>query len=97
LVKKANLAERDQRFKRTREAMESAGLEGLLIAGKGHMWTGRGYIRYFTDFHMWGHDALLLLPLDGESVMTATSHGVASMVEDIGWVKDARGECNLCD
>jgi Xaa-Pro aminopeptidase len=46
---------------------------------------------------MWGHDALLLLPLDGESVMTATSHGVASMVEDIGWVKDARGECNLCD
>ena len=77
--------------------MESAGLEGLLIAGKGHMWTGRGYIRYFTDFHMWGHDALLLLPLDGDPVMTVTSHGVASMVENLGWVKDTRGECNLCD
>ncbi len=77
--------------------MESAGLDGLIVAGKGHMWTGRGYIRYFTDFHMWGHDALLLLPLDGEPMMTATSHGLANMVKEIGWVKDVRGECNLCD
>ncbi|MFX0202340.1 MAG: M24 family metallopeptidase [Candidatus Hodarchaeota archaeon] len=94
---KADKAERDKRFKRTREAMENAGLDALLVAGKGHWWTGRGYIRYFTDFFMWGHDALLLIPLDGEPAMTVTSHAVGDMVADLGWVTDVRGACNLCD
>jgi Xaa-Pro aminopeptidase len=97
MVKNDNSAERDKRFKRTREAMESEGIEGLLIAGKGHMWTGRGYIRYFTDFHMWGHDALMLLPLDDDPTLAVTSYGVANMIENQGWIKDTRGACNLCD
>jgi Xaa-Pro aminopeptidase len=77
--------------------MEEAGLKGLLVAGKGHMWTGRGYFRYFTDFHLWGHDALILIPLDDDPVLSITSYGVASYVEDAGWIKDTRASCNLCD
>jgi hypothetical protein len=56
-------AERDARFARLRQAMEQQQLDALLVAGKGHWWTGRGYLRYLTDFHLWGHDGLLLLPL----------------------------------
>jgi len=67
-------------------------LDAVLIAGKGHWWTGRGYLRYFTDFHLWGHDGLLLLPLDGEPIMTLSSHAVANRVAARGWVTDVRGD-----
>ena len=90
MVTKATLAERDDRLKRTRKAMEDAGLEGHLVAGKGHMWTGRGYFRYFTNFHSWGHDALILIPLDDDPVLSITSYGVARYVEDSGWLNDTR-------
>ena len=57
------LEERDSRLARVRTAMAAASLDGLLVAGKGHWWTGRGYFRYFTDFHIWGHDGLIFIPL----------------------------------
>ena len=89
---KADLAERDARVRRTRTAAVSAGLDALLIAGKGHWWTGRGYLRYFTDFHLWGHDGLLLLPVSGEPAMTLSSYAVANRVAAHGWVTDVRGD-----
>ncbi|MDR7489306.1 MAG: aminopeptidase P family N-terminal domain-containing protein [Armatimonadota bacterium] len=87
-----DIAERDTRFRRTRDAVQRAGLDALLVAGKGHWWTGRGYFRYFTDFHLWGHDGLLLLPLDGEPVLTLTSPAVADRIARRGWVTDTRGD-----
>jgi Xaa-Pro aminopeptidase len=88
----ADLAERDRRLQRTREAMERAGLAALLVAGKGHWWTGRGYLRYFTDFHMWGHDGLLLIPLNGEPMMTFSSYAVAERIAKRGWITDTAGD-----
>jgi Xaa-Pro dipeptidase len=87
-----DLAERDLRLRRTREAMANAALDAMLVAGKGHWWTGRGYLRYFTDFHLWGHDGLLLLPLAGEPVMTLSSYAVAERVAARGWITDVRGD-----
>lgn len=89
---KADVSERDTRMQRTREAMTRHKLDAFLIAGKGHWWTGRGYFRYFTDFHLWGHDGLLLLPLSGEPALTLSSPAVAARIADRGWVTDARGD-----
>ncbi len=89
---KADLNERDARLRRTRAALARQGLDALLVAGKGHWWTGRGYIRYFTDFHLWGHDGLLLLPLDAEPALTLSSAAVAQRIADRGWVTDTRGD-----
>jgi Xaa-Pro aminopeptidase len=72
--------------------MADSRLDALLVAGKGHWWTGRGYLRYFTDFHLWGHDGLLLIPLAREPVMTLSSYAVAQRVASRGWVLDARGD-----
>ncbi|GAB4431507.1 MAG: hypothetical protein OHK0015_18050 [Chloroflexi bacterium OHK40] len=91
----ATLAERDARYQRLRVAMRVAGLDALLVAGKGHWWTGRGYIRYLTDFHLWGHDGLLLVPLDGEPALTLTSPAVAARIAARGWVEDADGDVYL--
>ncbi len=89
---KPDLKERDARIQRTREALLRHKLDALLIAGKGHWWTGRGYLRYFTDFHLWGHDGLLLLPLSGEPALTLSSPAVAARIADRGWVTDTRGD-----
>ena len=74
MTTKATLAERDLRYQRLYEAMQAAGLDAMLVAGKGHWWTGRGYIRYLTDFHLWGHDGILLIPVHGEPALTLSSH-----------------------
>ncbi len=89
---KADLKERDTRIDRTRSAMERFNLDALLVAGKGHWWTGRGYLRYFTDFHLWGHDGLYLLPLNGEPALTLSSPAVAERIGAKGWVTDTRGD-----
>ncbi len=72
--------------------MEAANLDALLIAGKGHWWTGRGYLRYFTDFHMWGHDGLLCIPKDGEPFLVFSSYAVAERIAARGWVTDTAGD-----
>jgi Xaa-Pro aminopeptidase len=70
-------------------------LDALVVAGKGHWWTGRGYLRYLTDFHLWGHDGLLVLPLEGEPGLTLTSPAVAAKIAARGWVSDAGGDVYL--
>lgn len=72
--------------------MARENLDALLVAGKGHWWTGRGYFRYFTDFHLWGHDGLLLLPLHGDPMLTLTSPAVAERIARRGWITDTRGD-----
>ena len=88
----ATLAERDQRLARVRAAMDEAGLDALIVAGKGHWWTGRGYWRYFTDFHIWGHDGLLCIPKDDEPFLVFSSYAVAERIAARGWITEARGD-----
>lgn len=87
--------ERDARIARLRAAARSAGVHALLIAGKGHWWTGRGYFRYLTDFHLWGHDGLILLPVEREPSLVMTSHAVAAKVAQRGWITDCHGDVYL--
>ena len=88
----ATLTERDERLARTRAAMTEAGLDILLVAGKGHWWTGRGYVRYFTDFHLWGHDVLICIPRDGEPFLVCSSYAVGERIAATGWITEARGD-----
>jgi Xaa-Pro aminopeptidase len=89
------IAERNLRLANLRAAMARVDLDALLIAGKGHYWSGRGYTRYLTDFHLWSHDSLILLPLEGEPTLTVTSHAVAQRIAERGWLTDARGDYRL--
>lgn len=93
---KADFAERDMRFRRTHEAMEREGLDALLVAGReSNCDIGRGYFRYFTDYHLWGHDGLILIPLEGEPTVTATGAGVAEKIGRLGWITDVHADPDL--
>jgi Xaa-Pro aminopeptidase len=87
--------ERNARFRRVREAMAAAKLDALVIAAKGHWWSGRGYFRYLTDFGLWAHDGIILLPLEGEPMLTLSSGALANMVAGKGWITDARGDIDV--
>ena len=91
----ATIAERDERFARVRAAMAERELDALVVAGKGHWWTGRGYVRYLTDFHLWAHDALLVFPASGDPALAVTSYAVAGLVAERGWVTDTGGDVFL--
>ena len=75
--------------------MESEGLDALVIGAKGHWWTGRGYMRYLADFHLWGHDALIIVPRDGEPAAVITSPGVAAMIRRRGWIEHCHGDMRI--
>jgi Xaa-Pro aminopeptidase len=89
------ISERESRYASIRAEMVEQGIDALIIGCKGHMWTGRGYARYLSDFHLWGHDGLILLPADGEPAMAITSPAVAGMISRHGWIPDTRGDVYL--
>ena len=95
MATEATLAERDARYARIREAMAERELDALVIGGKGHWWTGRGYVRYLTDFHLWAHDAMIVFPAQGEPAVALTSYAIARLVADRGWVTDSGGDVFL--
>ena len=56
-------------------------LDALVIAGKGHWWTGRGYFRYLTAFHLWAYDGAFLFPLEQDPSLTLTGGAVAGRMQ----------------
>jgi Xaa-Pro aminopeptidase len=86
------ISERDDRLSRLRSRMAERGLDAMLLGSKGHWWTGRGAMRYLGDFHLWGHDAMILLPIEGDPAAAVTSPAVASMIARHGWIDDCRGD-----
>ncbi len=89
----ATISERNRRFARLQDAMMKEELDVLLVAGKGHSSSGRGYFRWLTDFHLWGHDGMILFPLEGDPMLTLTSAGVAKRIATTpGWIDHAQGD-----
>ena len=85
---KANLAERETRYRRIREAMAREGLDALILGGNGSHFH-RGYLRYFADTHMWAGDALLLIPLVDEPTLCWVTYAGPGQPGE-GWVSDLR-------
>ncbi len=85
----ASDAERRRRERRLREEMEREGYEALVLVGRDGMWS-RGYIRYLTDFHLWGGTAYLVFPLRGEPALLLGSNSMAHWARKAGWVQKCK-------
>jgi Xaa-Pro aminopeptidase len=82
-------AERRRRYRRLREEMEKAGHEVLLVAGREGA-VGRGYVRYLSDWHLWGGTGYVVVPLRGEPSLILGSNSQARWARRIDWIQDVR-------
>ena len=89
------LSEKELRFNSLRKEMAKHDLYALIIGGKGHWWTGRGYFRYLTDFHLWGHDGLIYFPVEGEPYLVLSSDAVAKKIGRRGWIENCEGSLDI--
>ena len=89
------LSEKELRFNSLRKEMAKHDLYALIIGGKGHWWTGRGYFRYLTDFHLWGHDGLIYFPVEGEPYLVLSSDAVAKKIGRRGWIESCEGSLDI--
>jgi len=83
-----DLVERDMRYRKLLESMENNGLEAIVVAGHGSSFS-RGYIRYFSDVHLWAGDSLILIPVSAEPVQALVSYSGASRPDKL-WIEDFR-------
>ncbi len=95
--KEPNKDEKNLRFNNIINEMKRHDIYALIIGGNGHWWTGRGYFRYLTDFHLWGHDGLIYFPIDDDPTLVLTSSAVARKIQLRGWIKNCYGDLFLGD
>lgn len=82
-------AERERRWSRLREEMLADGYDVLLVAGREGA-VGRGYIRYLTDWYLWGGSGYVVFPLEGEPSLVLGSHSQAYWACRRSWIEHAR-------
>ncbi|WP_395105343.1 M24 family metallopeptidase [Actinomadura sp. SCN-SB] len=80
-----DLRERDDRYRRVRDAMGEQGLDVLLAFAPG--WR-RENVRYLTDAPVKGSVALALLPASGDPCAFTVRHADAAAITAAGWVTD---------
>lgn len=81
--------ERNRRYVALRQAMREAGYQALLLSGNAEA-TQRGYIRYVSDWRVWGGDGYVVFPLESDPVLVLGSGSQAYWAEAVGWVQDVR-------
>lgn len=82
-------AERDRRWGRLREEMATAGHDVLLVAAREGV-VGRGYLRFLTDWHLWGGTGYVVFPLEGEPTLALGSHSQAYWARRGSWIEDVQ-------
>jgi Xaa-Pro dipeptidase len=81
--------ERARRWQRLREEMAKTGHDVLLIAGREGT-IGRGYVRYLSDWHLWGGTGYIVFPHHGEPSLILGSNSQARWARRIDWIQDVR-------
>jgi len=82
-------AERARRYDALQAMMREQGYSCLVLAGNAEAMQ-RGYIRYVSDWRLWGGTGFAVLPLDGEPVLVLGSGSQAYWAAEQGWIADVR-------
>jgi Xaa-Pro aminopeptidase len=81
--------ERERRYSDLREAMLDAGYHVLVLAGNAEA-TQRGYIRYVSDWRLWGGNGYVVFPLNDDPVLVLGSGSQAYWARAVGWIQHVR-------
>lgn len=86
--------ERERRYSALRQAMRESGYQALLIAGNAEA-TQRGYIRYVSDWRLWGGTGYVVLPLENDPVLILGSGSQAYWAQEVGWIQEVRSALDM--
>ncbi len=89
-----SLQERERRYAALRGAMRQAGYQALVIAGNAEA-TQRGYIRYVSDWRLWGGTGYVVLPLENAPVLILGSGSQAHWAKAVGWIQEVRSALDM--
>ena len=85
----ASLLERDRRMAALRTMMKEQGYQALIVGGNAEAMQ-RGYIRYVSDWRLWGGRGFAVIPLEGEPVLVLGAGSQSYWSKRVGWIPDVR-------
>ncbi len=83
------LNEMERRYLTLKEAMKEHNLDALIIYGTAET-SGRGNLRYLTNWRIPSRRAYLFVPLNNEPVLICTTKGHMQTAMKVGFIKDVR-------
>ena len=86
--------EGERRLTALRGMMAAAGYEVLIFAGNAEA-TQRGYIRYLTNWRLWGGKGFAVLPLAAEPLMILGAGSQSHWAPQVGWIKQVQPSTNM--
>lgn len=84
-----SIQERERRYKAIYNAMEENDISLFIAAGKEGA-IGRGFIRYLSDWYLWGGTGFVVITKTEEPVLLLGSESQVLWASQIGWVTDVR-------
>ena len=79
--------ERDRRYTALRNMMKERGYGALIMAGNAEAMQ-RGYIRYVSDWRLWGGKGFAVFPLDSDPILILGAGSQAYWSQRVGWIGD---------
>lgn len=85
----ASIQERDRRIVALRTMMQDQGVQALIMAGNAESMQ-RGYIRYVSDWRLWGGKGFAVIPLAGDPTLVLGAGSQSYWSKIVGWIPDVR-------
>ena len=86
-----SIKELQRRWDKLRGLMKQAGYEVMLVAGREGA-IGRGFLRYITDWHLWGGTGYVIFPVENDPTLILGSNSQKKWARDMGLIKDIQAE-----
>ncbi len=83
------LEERRRRYSAIRKSMQDCGYSALVISGNSET-LQRGYIRYVSDWRLWGGTGFVLLTLESDPVLILGKGSQYYWARQADWITDVR-------
>jgi Xaa-Pro aminopeptidase len=89
-------AERARRYAALRAMMEREGYAALLVPGNAEA-TQRGYLRYVSDWRLWGGKGFVVLPKEGDPILILGAGSQSNWAKSVDWIREVRAAQDMID
>jgi len=81
--------ERERRYNSIYKQIKNSDLQAIIIVGNAEA-NQRGYIRYISDWRLWGGYGFAVMEIDEDPILFLGSGSQSYWARDIKWIEDVR-------